>query len=136
MNYIRYFWIFVEIYSLQCNEQINLNNSIIVRYRLSLMNSGKHYSPHPTLQVHRLIISALCCCVCCFKVLLERGSLTLFEVGNLLFYDFVHIFVDFYNLYLAIIHTFARGFDRPGEKEFLWNRTKDPAPVLPGDGKK
>ena len=58
------------------------------------------------------------------------------EVGNLPFHDFVHIFVDFYNLYLTIIHTFTRGFATPGEKGFLWIRTKDPAPVLPGDEKK
>ena len=43
---------FVEIRRCKLHEQTNLNNTIIVSYRLSLINSIKHYS---TTQLYKCI---------------------------------------------------------------------------------
>ena len=113
---IRYlFSFFVEIRRCNLHEQTNLNNTIIVSYRLSLINSIKHYS---STQLYKCIDWSSLPFVACvlFKGFAWKRKFDIARGGNLSFHVFVHIFVDFHNLYLTIIHTFTREVARPGEK--------------------
>ena len=77
--YICYFWIFVEIYSLECNEQTTLYNSKLLVTDCPWLTVVNIILPPNSTSASTDHLCPLLC-VCCFKVLLERGSLTLFEV--------------------------------------------------------